>query len=169
MSAAWKNAERQAAKALGGKRNQRGADFSQSQPDHPLFSVEVKYRKALPRLLRLGLAQAGQYDPTKPPVLVIKEKYQKGALVVMKLSNFVDLVGTTHQSGERRGMMDVGIPSVLPDKRATVAPTTVYAGGLVSDPMHCLFVWRTYRAVVCSDEKNEGNEISPRRDTLSSF
>lgn len=95
MSAAWKNVERQAAKALGGKRNQRGADFSQSMPDveHPLFSVEVKYRKALPRLLRLGLAQAVEYDPTKPPVLVIKERYQKGALVVMKLTDFVDLVG----------------------------------------------------------------------------
>ncbi|HEV8714709.1 MAG TPA: hypothetical protein VGX03_18000 [Candidatus Binatia bacterium] len=95
MSTAWKNAERQAAKALGGKRNQRGADFSKSMPDveHALFSCEVKYRKVLPRLLRLGLEQATRYDQSKPPLLIVKERYQKGALVVMKLADFVDLVG----------------------------------------------------------------------------
>lgn len=95
MSAAWKAAERQAARALGGKRNQRGADFSKSMPDveHPLFSVECKYRKSLPRLLRLGLEQAASYDRKKPPLLVVKEKFQRGALVVMKLSDFTDLLG----------------------------------------------------------------------------
>lgn len=95
MGAAWKTAERQAAKALNGKRNHRGADFSKSMPDveHALFSVEVKYRKALPQLLRRGLEQAARYDDTKPPLLVIKQKYQHGALVVLKLSDFIDLVG----------------------------------------------------------------------------
>jgi len=45
MSAAWKRAERQAARALDGKRNSRGGDFSMPMPDveHPLFVVEVKY------------------------------------------------------------------------------------------------------------------------------
>jgi hypothetical protein len=95
MSAAWKAAERQAAKALNGKRNQRGADFSKSLPDveHPLFSVECKYRKVLPRLLNLGLAQAARYDGTKPPLLVVKQKYQRGALVVLRLADFTDLLG----------------------------------------------------------------------------
>ncbi|HEV8715787.1 MAG TPA: hypothetical protein VGX03_23530 [Candidatus Binatia bacterium] len=95
MSATWKNAERQAAKALGGTRNQRGADFSQSLPDveHSLFSVEVKYRKALPRLLRLRLEQAARYDQSKPPLLVVKQRFQRGALVVLNLSDFVALVG----------------------------------------------------------------------------
>lgn len=95
MSAAWKNAERQAAKALDGKRNSRGGDFGQAAPDveHPLFSCEVKYRKTLPRLLRLGLEQASRYDHTKPPLLVVKERYQRGALVVMRLADFTDLVG----------------------------------------------------------------------------
>jgi len=94
-SMAWKRAELQTARALGGKRNQRGRDFSQSMPDveHHFFSVEVKYRKALPRLLRLGLEQAKRYDPSKPPLLVIKERYQRGALVVMHLADFVDLLG----------------------------------------------------------------------------
>ena len=95
MSAAWKNAERQAAKALGGTRNPRGADFSQSLSDvaHPLFTVEVKYRKTLPRLLRLGLEQAAAYDRSKPPLLVVKERGMHGALVVLRLSDFVDLLG----------------------------------------------------------------------------
>ena len=95
MGVAWKNAERQAAKGLGGKRHSRGADFGKSEPDvtHALFSVEVKYRKALPRLLRLGLDQATAYDKRKPPLLVIKERYQRGALVVLRLSDFTDLFG----------------------------------------------------------------------------
>jgi len=61
--------------------------------EHALFSVEVKYRKALPRLLRLGLDQAASYDRTKPPLLVVKQKHQKGALVILKLADFVDLFG----------------------------------------------------------------------------
>ena len=91
----WKDAERQAAKALGGSRNSRGGDFGKSAPDveHALFSCEVKYRKCLPRLLRLGLEQAARYDGTKPPLLVVKERYQRGALVVMRMSDFVDIVG----------------------------------------------------------------------------
>ena len=85
MSAAWKRAERHAARMFGGRRNQRGGDFSQALPDiaHPLFTVEVKYRKHLPRLLRLGLEQARRYDATKPPLLVLKKRYQRGALVVL--------------------------------------------------------------------------------------
>ena len=95
MSKAWKQLERATAKALGGVRHSRGADFSQSAPDvhHSLFSVECKLRKQLPRLLRLGLQQAAAYDDSKPPLLVIRERYQRGALVVMKLSDFVDLMG----------------------------------------------------------------------------
>lgn len=95
MSTPWKAAERQAAKLLGGKRNARGKDFSQSMPDveHPLFSTEVKYRKALPRLLRLGLEQAARYDSKKPALLIVKQKYQHGALAVMRLSDLVDLLG----------------------------------------------------------------------------
>ena len=98
MSAAWKNAGRSAAKALGGVRNLRGGDFSRSLPDieHPLFSVEVKHRNLLPRLLRLGLEQAARYDRSKPPLLVVKERYQRGALVVLRLSDFTDLFGPLH-------------------------------------------------------------------------
>lgn len=95
MSQAWKNAERAAAKALGGTRNKRGADFgkSGSDVDHPLFSVEVKYRAKLPALWRAGLTQAKAYDARKPALLVIKERGQRGALVVLSLKDFEDLFG----------------------------------------------------------------------------
>lgn len=104
MSNAWKEHERQAAKLLGGKRHSRGADFGTSAPDveHPLFSVECKYRKTLPRLLRLGLEQAASYDTTKPPLLVVKERHQRGALVVMRLADFTDLVGALKSAGEEQ-------------------------------------------------------------------
>lgn len=93
---AWKNAEREASKALGGTRNiERGADFKKSAPDihHPLFSIEVKLRALLPRILRLGLAQAKSYSAVKPPLLVLRERKSTDALVVMHLKDFVDLLG----------------------------------------------------------------------------
>lgn len=105
MSSAWKATERLAAKVLGGTRNKRGADFSKSAADveHPLFAVEVKYRKALPHLLRLGLAQAAAYDPRKPPLLVVKQRAQRGALVVLRLADFEDLFGKLRATGPTEG------------------------------------------------------------------
>jgi hypothetical protein len=105
MSTAWKRLEKDTADTLGGTRIMRGADFSQAAPDvtHALFAVETKYRKVLPRLLRLGLEQAARYDHTKPPLLVVKERYQHGSLVVMKLADFVDLVGPLTESVRQNG------------------------------------------------------------------
>jgi hypothetical protein len=96
MSTAWKTHERTTAKALGGTRQSRGANFGQSLPDieHSIFSVECKYRKQLPRLLRLGLDQASHYDENKVPVLVVKERNQKGSLVVMRTRDFTSLFGS---------------------------------------------------------------------------
>jgi len=116
-STAWKQAERQAAKALGGTRNSRGGDFGQAMPDvtHPLFSIEVKYRKTLPRLLRLGLDQATRYDGSKAPLLVVKERYQRGALVVLRLADFVDLIGPlTPQKAETPGVGVDPLPQEMP-------------------------------------------------------
>jgi hypothetical protein len=95
VSQVWKNHERQTAKALGGKRNSRGGDFSQSKSDveHSLFSVECKYRAKLPYLLREGLSQAGRYDENKVPILVVKQKNSRGALVVLKMKDFTNLFG----------------------------------------------------------------------------
>lgn len=38
---------------------------------------------------------------------------------------------------------DWGIPSLHPDRLATTIPIYTYAGGLVSDPAHTVFIWRT--------------------------
>lgn len=102
MDKAWKSLERKTAKTLGGKRNSRGGDFGQSASDvsHDVFSIEAKYRAKLPRLLRLGLEQAEKYDSAKVPVLVIKEKYQHGALVVMKMKDFRALFGHLPEQSE---------------------------------------------------------------------
>lgn len=95
MSAAWKRHERETAKALGGLRNKRGGDFSQSMVDveHPLLSIECKYRKSLSKFLTEGIAQAASYDRDKIPILVVKERYQHGALVVLTLRDFESLFG----------------------------------------------------------------------------
>lgn len=94
MGSSWKRLERQAAQALGGKRIIR-ADFGQSLPDvdHNLFSIECKLRAKLPRLLRLGLEQAEKYDENKISLLILKERYARESLVVLKMKDFKSLFG----------------------------------------------------------------------------
>ena len=77
----WKNLERKAAKVLNGKRNSRGMDFSLSIPDveHPLLSIECKYRKKISGFLKDGIKQAQKYYPDKIPALVLKEKNMRGS------------------------------------------------------------------------------------------
>jgi hypothetical protein len=89
----WKRHEKRTAEALGGKRVIR-TDFSQSLPDieHPLLSIECKYRKKISSFLKDGLEQAKRYDPRKIPVLVVKEKGMKGAIVVLRLEDFANLI-----------------------------------------------------------------------------
>ncbi len=91
----WKNLERKTAKTLRGRRNNRGNDFSQSMPDveHPLLSIECKYRKKISGFLKDGLRQAEKYNPDKIPVLILKEKNMKGELIILRLRDFQDLFG----------------------------------------------------------------------------
>lgn len=88
----WKNLERKTAKALNGRRNSRGNDFSLSIPDveHPRLSIECKYRKKISGFLKDGLRQAERYHPDKIPVLILKERHMKGELVVIRLSDFAN-------------------------------------------------------------------------------
>lgn len=91
----WKNLERKAAKTLGGKRNSRGMDFglSISDVEHPLLSIECKYRKKISGFLKDGIKQAEKYYPDKIPVLILKEKHMRGELVIIMLKDFQDLFG----------------------------------------------------------------------------
>lgn len=106
----WKRLEKTTAVAMGGKRVLRGADFSRSAPDVEMegFSVECKYRKNLPKLLLEGLAQAQKYAPEKIPLLVVKQRYQRGALVVLRLDDF--LVCSNREHGGQRNTSAVGAP-----------------------------------------------------------
>lgn len=91
---AWKRHERDTAAAFGGKRVSRGANFGDSLPDilHPTFSIECKFRKQIPKVLSDGLKQAKDYDETKTPILVIKEREMHGAIVCMYRDDFVELI-----------------------------------------------------------------------------
>lgn len=102
MSTNWKRHERQTAKALGGRRLSRGMDFSKNLPDieHPLLSIECKYRKKISSFLKDGIAQARRYNPDKIPCLVLKERNMKGGLILLRLRDFEDLFGSiTHKGG----------------------------------------------------------------------
>jgi hypothetical protein len=100
--AAWKNHEKRTATALGGKRNSRGDNFGQSLPDvdHNLFSIECKLRKKLPVLLQQGLEQAEQYDANKISLLVLKERYARESLIVLKMKDFRNLFSSLDQYNE---------------------------------------------------------------------
>lgn len=96
MSANWKNLERKAAKTLHGKRNiDRAMDYHLSRQDveHPLLSIECKYRKKISSFLKDGLKQAEKYDPDKIPCLILKEKHMRSELLILRLSDFQDLFG----------------------------------------------------------------------------
>jgi hypothetical protein len=118
MPVPWKELERTTAKVLGGTRLHRGADFGRrgSDVEHSLFVIECKYRKALPKFLAAGLAQARRGDPTKVPLLVLKERQQRGSLVVLSLADFVDLLGPLTPAAEATdGPLATPAPGTLPD------------------------------------------------------
>lgn len=98
----WKRHERLTAKALGGKRVSRGNNFSQSLPDieHPLLSIECKYRKKISSFLKDGIIQAKRYNPDKIPCLVLKERGMRGGLILLRLSDFQDLFGSITKKGD---------------------------------------------------------------------
>lgn len=105
MGEGWKALERLAAAALGGQRHIRWNRFERAADidlpaEGPAIVVECKYRKRLPKLLADGLAQAAGYAPGKAPVLVIKERGQAGALVVLRLADFSKLL---HPKEDRHG------------------------------------------------------------------
>ncbi len=99
MSEAWKELERQTARALGGRRHLRrhygeaGGDID--LPENARIVVEVKYRGSgfpFPSAFLDGLNQAARAGPDKVPVLVLKAKRMRGALVCLHLEDFVKLL-----------------------------------------------------------------------------
>ncbi len=103
----WKEAEKQAARVLGGKRKSRGDNFSQEAPDvvdNPLFSIECKYRKQLPKLLTDGIEQAKKYikrRSSKIPILFLKQRNQKGGYVVLEAEDFKRILEGQTEEGKQ--------------------------------------------------------------------
>lgn len=134
MPTPWKQLERDAAAALGGKRHLR-AHRGEPGPDVDLpadlpFAVECKYRKALPKLLLEGLAQARRSaGKDKIPLLIVKQHRQQGALAVLDLGDFMRLSApgrpTDAQEGEGRPVSPTPLSAGSPSCPARSAP----AGG----------------------------------------
>ena len=88
---AWKRLEKTTADRLGLRRNVRGGDWSQSLPDceGERLVIECKYRKTLPEWLKAALEQAQGYaGADRFPAVVVKERGQRGAIVIMDLADF---------------------------------------------------------------------------------
>jgi hypothetical protein len=100
QSQAWKNLERQIAKALNGKRVLRGADFSVSDtdveiPDFPHLKIDAKYRvKHAHHSLLEEIQQKYCSEPHTVPVLITKHHNQNGACVTIPLDYFAQLLET---------------------------------------------------------------------------
>ena len=71
-------------------------------------------------------------------------------------------------------MTDWGIPELRADRLSPLVPARVYAGGLVEDPLHTLFLWRTYSIIQARgmtlafyvwDDKLERLWLNPARQT----
>ncbi len=94
----WKQAERRIAAILGGRRIPVSGLGRGDNPDieHPTLSVEVKARASFPAWLEGALRQAevsAARGKTPAVVLHPDRKPYRDALVVLRLSEFAELVG----------------------------------------------------------------------------
>lgn len=99
----WKQAERQVAKRLGGRRVPVTGRARGDAPDieHPLLSVEVKLRRRLPEWLQQAMQQAeAAARDGKLPVAVLHQAGARydDALCLLKLR---DLIGVLERWKER--------------------------------------------------------------------
>jgi hypothetical protein len=91
---AWKQLEKKAAAKLGGERVIRERYEEAPDVEHELFGIECKWRRALPLWVRQAFAQADVAAlGGKVPLVVLKERYQRGEYVILRLGDFVDLCG----------------------------------------------------------------------------
>lgn len=108
QSVAWKNLERQVAKALKGRRVLRGSDFSHSDvdvilDDLPELRLDAKFRvkHSHHKFMRELVARYCQ-APGQEPVLITKTHHQKSAFVTIRLELFALLVDALRYVGEEK-------------------------------------------------------------------
>jgi len=98
QSQAWKNAEKQAALALKGRRVLRGSDFSQSDvdviiDDLPELRVDVKFRtRHAHHTFMREIQEKYITEPGQEPVLVTKHHRQESAFATVRLEFLGELL-----------------------------------------------------------------------------
>jgi hypothetical protein len=98
QSQSWKDLERFVAKKFGGIRIVRGNDYSQTMLDveHEWMALDAKWRSSLATVTwfkKLVKDNEKIYGKgRKVPVLVIKQKGMKGALVVIDIDDYIKVV-----------------------------------------------------------------------------
>lgn len=91
----WKQTERRIAKAFGGKRNSlSGSNSKVTSADviHSRYYIEVKERKKIPFYKVFLEVKENAKKEGRIPILVIHEKNRKEDLVIIGMSDFIDLL-----------------------------------------------------------------------------
>ena len=91
----WQKLETKTAKLLKGERNPLSGENSKHTSGdviHPSLYVECKLRKRIATWSLFREVEEQAKLEGKTPVLILKEKNKKGELVVLRLSDFVELV-----------------------------------------------------------------------------
>ena len=95
MSDQWKKLERKVARKLGGKRVYRMGNWGEGKVDvdHPVFSIECKEGKQVPKFYYKAMQQAKLYDLNKVPIVVSHRYREREAMVTMRLKDFEEFFG----------------------------------------------------------------------------
>jgi hypothetical protein len=101
MSDAWKNFERRVAKKLGGERIPVADKRSHLDVINNEFAVECKYRKKLSMFLKDAIMQAEEGRGDKMPIVALGEKYSSDIFIMLKIENFLKLIGEKDEHGTR--------------------------------------------------------------------
>lgn len=89
----WKNTERKIAAIVGGDRVGNSGSNTEDVT-HPVFSIEVKHRAALPAIITAGYGQAVRNAPEdKTPLLVIHGKGSRNYFAVLPLDVLLKMLG----------------------------------------------------------------------------
>ena len=101
----WKALERKVAKLLGGARNPLSGGASRhTRGDviHDTLYVECKLRKRMAAWSLFRETEILAKREGKMPVVVLKEKGKKGELVVLRLTDFVELIKNAKEAKQEK-------------------------------------------------------------------
>lgn len=92
QTSTWKAVERRVAEKLSGERvGNRGS--ASEDVSHPVFSVEVKHRKEMPKLIDDGMTQCRRNAPEgKTPLLVLHAASSRRYYAVIDVDDLVALL-----------------------------------------------------------------------------